>query len=160
MSKQLFSEMALKAWHLTVKRTNEIFDDLSDKEIQKEIAPNKNRAIYILGHLVAVNDMMLPLLDLGESQFPRLLDIYLKNPDNPANNEFTIKELREFWNTSNATLSDAFTKLTEDQWFEKHTKVSDEDFTTAPHRNKLNVLMSRTSHLSYHQGQLILMKKK
>jgi len=62
--------------------------------------------------------------------------------------------------TSNATLSNAFKNLTEDQWFEKHTKVSDEDFAAAPHRNKLNVLMSRTSHLSYHQGQLILMKKK
>jgi len=62
--------------------------------------------------------------------------------------------------TSNATLSNAFKNLTEDQWFEKHTKVSDEDFAAAPHRNKLNVLMSRTSHLSYHQGQLIWMKKK
>ena len=144
--------MALKAWHSTIKRTNTIFDELSYEEIKNEIAPNKNRAVYLLGHLVAVNDMMLPLLDLGEPQFPQLIDIYLKNPDNPSNDEYTVKELREFWKRSNATLSDAFKKLTEDQWFEKHTKISDKDFSNAPHRNKLNVLMSRTNHLSYHQG--------
>ena len=48
--------MALKAWHSTIKRTNTIFDELSDEEIKKEIAPNKNRAVYLLGHLVAVNE--------------------------------------------------------------------------------------------------------
>jgi len=158
MSKQLMTDMALKSWHSTIKRTNAIFEDLSDEEMKREIAPNKNRAIYLLGHLAVVNDMMLPLLGLGETQFPNLVDTYLKNSDDPSKDKYTVKELREFWKTSNDALSEAFSKMTVDQWFEKHTKVSDEDFATAPHRNKLNVLMSRTSHVSYHQGQLILLK--
>ncbi len=36
--------------------------------------------------------------------------------------------------------------------------VSDEDFEKEPHRNKLNIIVTRTSHLSYHTGQLILLK--
>ncbi len=160
MSKKLLCELVLKSWDSTVKRTNKLFNELSDEEIKKEVAPNKNRAIYLLGHLVAVNDMMLPLLDLGEPQFPKLTEIYLKNADDPTNDEFTVKELREYWSISNTTLSDALTKLTEDQWLEKHTKISDEDFAVEPHRNKLNILMSRTNHLSYHLGQLILIDKK
>ena len=63
--------MALKAWHSTIKRTNTIFDELSDEEIKNEIAPNKNRAVYLLGHLVAVNDMMLPLLDLERTSISK-----------------------------------------------------------------------------------------
>ena len=38
--------------------------------------------------------------------------------------------------------------------------VSDEDFAREPHRNKLNVLISQTNHLSYHPGQLSLPAKK
>jgi hypothetical protein len=28
-----------------------------------------------------------------------------------------------------------------------------------PHRNKLNLLMNRTNHLSYHLGQLVLLQQ-
>jgi len=35
--------------------------------------------------------------------------------------------------------------------------VSDEDFSKEPHRNKLNVIINRTNHMSYHLGQLILL---
>ena len=41
--------------------------------------------------------------------------------------------------------------------FEKHTAVSEEDFSKEPHRNKLNIVISRTSHLQYHTGQLVLL---
>ena len=33
-----------------------------------------------------------------------------------------------------------------------------EDFIKEPHRNKLNVLLTRTTHLAYHAGQLALLK--
>jgi hypothetical protein len=43
-------------------------------------------------------------------------------------------------------------------WFEKHTAVTAEEFTSEPHRNKLNIIITRTSHLQYHLGQLVLLK--
>jgi hypothetical protein len=45
-------------------------------------------------------------------------------------------------------------------WFERHTSVSEEDFLKEPHRNKLNVLLNRTNHQSYHFGQMILLQAK
>ena len=55
-------------------------------------------------------------------------------------------------------LFNKFEFLTTAQWFEKHTAVSEEDFTKEPHRNKLSVVLSRTNHLAYHVGQLALLK--
>ena len=49
-------------------------------------------------------------------------------------------------------------KLPAGEWFEKHTAVADEDFIKEPHRNKLNIILTRTTHLQYHIGQLILLK--
>jgi hypothetical protein len=48
--------------------------------------------------------------------------------------------------------------MTAEQWLEKHTSVSDEDFAKEPHRNKLSVLISRTNHLANHIGQLLFLK--
>jgi hypothetical protein len=36
--------------------------------------------------------------------------------------------------------------------------VSPEDFAKEPHRNRLNVLISRTNHMANHIGQLLLLK--
>lgn len=153
------TKMVLKSWHSTIKRADALFESLSDEELKNKIAPNKNRGVYLLGHLAAVHDMMLPLLDLGALQFPELTSSFIRTPDDPANDKFTVKELREFWKASNAKLTEAFDSLSPEAWFEKHTSVSEEDFANAPHRNKLNVVMSRTNHVSYHLGQLIFLKK-
>lgn len=51
-----------------------------------------------------------------------------------------------------------FDSLKPEEWFEKHTAVSTEDFEREPHRNKLNIVVTRTSHLQYHLGQLQLLK--
>jgi len=45
------------------------------------------------------------------------------------------------------------------EWFTRHTSVSEEDFIKEPHRNKLNVLITRATHQSYHLGQLIYLKR-
>ncbi len=37
--------------------------------------------------------------------------------------------------------------------------VTAEDFAREPHRNKLNIVLNRTGHVSYHLGQLVLLKK-
>jgi hypothetical protein len=72
----------------------------------------------------------------------------------------SVAELRKYWKEVNAKLSAAITTTTSNEWFAKHTAVSAEDFAKEPLRNKLNVLISRTNHQSYHLGQLIYLKPK
>ena len=52
---------------LLVKIAIPDLDSLSDEQLQKEIAPGKNRGIYILGHLIAVHDDMLAILNWAEA---------------------------------------------------------------------------------------------
>ena len=40
-----------------------------------------------------------------------------------------------------------------------HSAVSEEDFVKEPLRNRLAVLASRTNHVSYHGGQLVLTRQ-
>jgi hypothetical protein len=60
----------------------------------------------------------------------------------------------------NETLSDHIQDLPADDWFTRHSNISEEDFMKEPHRNRLNVLLDRTIHLSNHRGQLLLLKNK
>ena len=153
------TKMVLNSWHSTVKRTDALFESISDEEMNHEIAPDRNRGVYLLGHLTAVHDMMLPLLNLGELQFPELSSSFIRTPDDADNDKFTVKELRKFWKAANANLAKQFDNLSPEEWLEKHTSISEEDFAKEPHRNRLNVVISRTNHLSYHLGQLVLLKK-
>jgi hypothetical protein len=70
----------------------------------------------------------------------------------------TVTELKEYWNVVNGKLAEGFQRFTTEDWFQRHTAVSAEDFEKERHRNRLNVLLGRTSHLAYHLGQLILLK--
>jgi hypothetical protein len=45
-----------------------------------------------------------------------------------------------------------------ENWLQKHTGVSDDDFIKDPMRNRLAVVMNRTSHASYHARQAALTK--
>ena len=136
-----------------------IFEKLTDEEMQNEVAPNRNRGIYLLGHLTAVHDMMLPLLNLGEQLYPQLGNSFIKNPDNSQSEIFSAKDLRQYWKNINSKLANHFNSMQMDEWFQKHNSVSAEDFIKEPHRNKLNIVISRTNHLSYHLGQLAFLKK-
>jgi hypothetical protein len=53
-------------------------------------------------------------------------------------------------------LTEALERFTPEEWLEKHAAVSDEDFAKAPGRNRLAVVLSRTNHMSYHLGQIML----
>ena len=58
---QLFSSGALNLWDTTIDRADKLFSSLTPDQLAKEIAPGKNRLIYLWGHLTAVHDRMLPL---------------------------------------------------------------------------------------------------
>jgi DinB superfamily len=156
---QLIIKMALDPWNTHVTRADNLFNSLSDEQLQEEAAPGRNSGIYLLGHLTAVHDALFPLLGLGEKLYPELEAIFIKNPDKSGIEKPMIKDLRNYWSEVNKKLSQHFNQFATDGWFQKHTSVNDEDFEKEPHRNKLNVLLSRTNHLAYHLGQLAFLKK-
>lgn len=152
--------MVLDAWYTQIKRTDDLFDSFSDEQLMKEIAPGKNRGVYLLGHLTAVHDKMLPLLGLGNQLNPALYSIFVENSDKAVASIPAIADLRLFWKEVNTVLSQHFNKLTPPEWFQKHNSVSEEDFVKEPHRNKLNLIINRTNHLASHLGQLLYLKEK
>ena len=157
---ELFIKMVFDRWNGSVKNFDTLLNSLTDEQLQKEIATGKNRGIYLLGHLAATHDGMLPLLGFGERFYPQLDEIFIDNPDKTITQTMSASELRASWKKVNSTLADHFSKLSSDAWFEKHNAVSQDDFIKQPHRNKLNVIITRTNHLTYHNGQLIFLIKK
>jgi hypothetical protein len=157
--KELIIKSVLDAWYSRLDATDKLFAELSDEQLQNEVSPGRNRGIYLLGHLTAVHDMMLPLLNFGEQLYPQLNDPFLSKPDKTVKEIPSADKLRSYWKNVNSRLAENFNALTPDEWFQKHSSVSEEDFVKEPHRNRLNVVIGRTNHLAYHRGQLALIKK-
>lgn len=157
-NQELFIKMALSAWEGQNKNLNNIVSSLTPEQLSKEIAPGKNTGIYLLGHLVAVNDAMLPILDFGEKLFPHLEDIFIKNPDKGGAEKPSVTELKGCLEVVNKKLTEHIQSANSAEWFKKHKAVSEEDFVKEPHRNKLNIIINRTNHMSYHLGQMVLLK--
>lgn len=155
-TEEMLSQTALHSWKLVIGRLNDAIAPLSDEQLQKQVAPGKNRLLYLVGHLTAVHDRMFPMLGLGERLHPELDDIYITSPDRTRPDPVSAAELKQTWSEVNTKLTAAFEKLTPQQWLEKHTAVSDQDFAKDPTRNRLAVLMSRTSHAAFHTGQAAL----
>lgn len=156
----LFIKMAIDGWQAQLNGFNSLLGELSEKQIMEEVAPGRNRGIYLLGHLTAVHDLMLPLLRFEKALYPELKSIFLDAPDKSGKEFPSISQLRKQWNTVNEKLINHFNTLQGDAWFTRHENVSDEDFIKEPHRNRLNVLLTRTNHLSNHRGQFVFLKKK
>lgn len=155
---ELLLKATLDAWYSHVSRTDHLLSSLTDEQLQQEVAPGRNTGIYLLGHLTAVHDRLLPLLGFESQLYPHL-DAFITSPDKAIKDIPPAADLRLHWKEVNDKLAKHFSGLTPDGWFQKHTAVSDEDFIKEPHRNRLSVLISRTHHLSYHLGQLIFLKK-
>jgi hypothetical protein len=158
MNNELFIRMVLDAWNQKVKELNNLFGELSDEQLEKQIAPGKNTGAYILGHLAAISNRMIPLLGLGSEVNPALYDTFVEKSEKEITYRPSVKELRKDWDDINAKLSKLFSEVTPDDWFKRHNSVSEEDFAKQPHRNKLNVIINRTNHLDYHAGQVVLLK--
>lgn len=157
ISTDLFVKIVMDRWNGSILNLNKKLSALSDEQLQKEVAPGRNTGTYLLGHLIAVHDDMLVLLDMGEKLFSELHEPYLKQADKVATQTVSVSELRLIYEKQNTLLQEKFEKMSPGEWFEKHTAVSEEDFIKEPHRNKLNIIVTRTSHLQYHAGQIALL---
>jgi hypothetical protein len=159
MSEQALITSAVNSWKSTIERADRIFSPLNEEQLQKEVAPGKNRLIYLWGHLTAVHDRMLPLLSLGERLHPEFDPLFLTNPDKTIADLPPAKEIKKSWDDVNRKLSAGFESFSPAQWLEKHGSVSEEDFAKDPSRNRFAILLSRTAHIAFHVGQTALIPK-
>jgi hypothetical protein len=158
-SQQLAVQVAINSWRLTLERINKTFSNLADDQVLKEVAPGRNRLIYLWGHLTAIHDAMFPILGLGERLHPELDAIFVSSPDKAGAQLPPVGELKKYWEEVNGKLLLRFASLSEAEWLQRHNAVSDEDYAKDPSRNRLAVLLSRTTHMSYHLGQIALALK-
>jgi len=154
----LLVKMTLMAWDAQNNHLSKLISSLTDEQLTQEIAPGRNAGVYLLGHLIAVSDGMLPLLGFSNRLFPEMEDMFIKNPDKSGLIFPSVTELRQRLEMINAKLNTHFQSTDADGWLSKHTAVSSEDFTKEPHRNRLNVVINRTGHMANHIGQMLLLK--
>jgi hypothetical protein len=155
---QQIIKQVTSSWAAQSKVVTDLFNLYEDEHYFQAVAPERNRGIYLLGHLISASDGMLSLLGFGERLYPELEQLFSLNPDRAFEQIPPVSELKEKWTALNNFLQEQFSNLTTEEWLDRHTKVSPEDFAVQPARNKLGVLLGRTNHISYHAGQLIFLK--
>jgi len=154
-----YAALGLKVWKAQLERADKLFRSLSSEDVLREIAPGKNRLLYLWGHLTAIHDAMLPLLGLRERLHPEFDVAFVSNPDKSQAAIPSHEQVRQAWNVVNAELSKGFEKMSWSDWLQRHTAVSEEDFAKDTSRNRFAILLNRTNHLSYHLGQAVLALK-
>src|SRR5437899_12130032 len=118
--------LGLKVWKAQLDRADKLFGGLSSEEVLREIAPGRNRLLYLWGHLTAVHDAMLPLLGLGD-RFHREFDVaFISNPDKSQAAIPSHQQVRYAWETINAELRTGLEKLSSSDGLQQHTAVSEE----------------------------------
>jgi hypothetical protein len=151
--------IGLKAWKTQIERADTLFGSFSSEEVLREIAPGRNRVLYLWGHLTAIHDAMLPLLRLGERLHPEFDVAFVSNPDRSRADMPSHEQVRGAWTVVNAELWKGFETMSWNDWVQRHAAVSEDDFAKDASRNRFAVLLSRTNHLSYHVGQAVLAVK-
>ncbi len=152
-------DICLLQWTTYNTRVQKLFDTISDENFNKPITPNGNSASWILGHLTEADDALLELFGIGSRKFPELKTIYNHEKGKNQNGHLAKSDLLTKWKAINSDLEAAFKAWNEKDWLGKHNAVSEEDFKKEPHRNKLNVMLSRVSHRASHLGQIAMLPK-
>ncbi|MBB6107770.1 DinB superfamily protein [Mucilaginibacter lappiensis] len=150
-------EQTIAAWQLQNRKVNGLWNKLSPEEILTPLAPGRNRAIYLLGHVIAFNDMMFPKLGFGERLHPELDHMFVGCSDGCANSYPAATSLKAYWYEVNEKLASNMHSLPPSQWLTQVATVEKPVFERNPLYNKLSIVIGQTVHLSYHIGQLNLL---
>ncbi len=154
-NEEIFIAGALAAWRSNLERADKVFTSLSIAGLEQQVAPGRNRLIYLWGHLSAMHDRMLEILAIAERVHPEFDAVFLTAPDR-ATELPTVEVIHAWWVDVSSKLNEGIAKFSTSDWLAKHTAVSDADFAKEPLRNKFSILLTRTNHLSYHIGQTSL----
>src|SRR5688500_3571531 len=93
----LFIKMVLDHWNTSIKRMDDLFNELPDEQLLQQVAPGRNRGIYLLRHLAGIHDIMLRLLGFEQPLQPERQKIFISNPHNPQISRPAISELKQYW---------------------------------------------------------------
>ena len=146
---------AINAWKQQISRIDQIVAASSDADLEREVAPGRNRLYYLIGHLAAVHDRMFTVLGVGQRRYAELDATFIENPDSKTSG-IAATELRRIWSDVNSRLTAALEQVEPEAWLTRHNSVSDEDFAKNPLRHRLSVLTARTVHAAFHLGQMQL----
>ena len=102
--------LGLKVWKAQIERADKLFEGLSSEDLLREIAPGRNRLLYLWGHLTATHDAMLPLLGLRERIHPEFDLAFISNPDKTQAAIPSHEQVRQAWKIVNGELSKGFKK--------------------------------------------------
>ena len=157
-NEELLVATAVGSWKQIIGRADSVIAKYTDEQLDRHVAPGRNRVLYLIGHLVAIDDRLFPSLGIGERLYEKLDAAYVTNPDGTLPDPVSTEELKKAWFDVHSKLTAAFEQMTAAQWLERHTAVSAEDFAKEPLRNRLAMMLSRTNHVSMHIGQALLAK--
>jgi hypothetical protein len=100
--------LGLKAWKTRIERADKLFRSLSSDDVLRDIAPGKNRFLYLWGHLTAIHDAMLPQLGMGERVYPEFDVAFVSSPDKSQAAIPSHEQVRQAWTTVDGELLKRF----------------------------------------------------
>ena len=150
--------LALRSWNQVIGRLDQALLTLTEEQLERQVAPEKSRLIYLLGHLTVTHDIMRVLLQAVDRFYPQLDRIFFDNPDQSQSREVSASLLKSAGTEVHRSLTNEMLKFSGEEWLERHTAESEADFQQDPTRNRIAILLSRTNHASFHLGQIVLVK--
>ena len=133
-----------QAWLLQNRKISDLIHKLNEEDLKKDVALGRNSGLYLLGHLIASNDLLMPLFDFGEKLYPEYEKIFLCCPDKYAQNFPPVKEVKSHWFSLNEHLVLKFASINEKQWIMEDEKSF----------HQLKTMLTIVNHQCYHLGQL------
>src|SRR6267378_1887364 len=124
-SDEVVIQTAMSSWEQAVNRVGTLCLSCSAEQLLVEVAPGKNRILYLWGHLTAVNDAMFSVLRLGERLHPELDTVFIAQPDRSVPLP-TSTEIAKCWKDVHTELLSRFKTLSSKGWLERHGNVSPE----------------------------------
>jgi uncharacterized damage-inducible protein DinB len=152
-------DICLLQWDTYNRRTQKVLETIKDENFHKPIVNGGNSPSWLLGHLADTEDALLELFGISKRLYPELNKIYHHEKGSNQTGHLTKEELTIRWKAISEALDKAFKSWSEAEWMGRHTAVSEEDFKKEPHRNKLNVMLSRVEHKASHLGQIAMQEK-
>ena len=152
-------DICLLQWNAYNKRIQKKLDSISEEKFNTPIVAGGNSPSWLMGHLADTDDALLELFGIRKRLFPELAKIYHHEKGTNQTGHLTKDELKVKWSSILAELDSAFKTWSESDWHSRHMAVSEEDFKKEPHRNKLNVMLSRVTHKASHLGQIDMQTK-
>lgn len=147
-------KMILSQWQLATQRLSATIEELTNQQLETQVAKDRNTGVWIITHLIIVNENILKVTGFGETKQETLVE-QLANGI-----VLNASELRAVWKETTERISTIIANVPAERWLQKHTSVSEEDFAKDTTRNNLMIVLSRLMHMMYHAGQLGLLKTK